>query len=370
MNRIISGGLALFLSASVSAQTFTTSGVVFPDTNTGYTLRGGPTSITQNTDIATITALNSVACPADNDSYFRRFDLDTDHAIIGNFDVTDVDFAIETLTGVGGTQDIIVNLHSIANADAFLLANLTQIGTVTLSIADGLAFIQNAVVTGSLDGSTDDLVVEVVANDTTNGTAFFIGSNAAGQTAPSFILSAGCGATEPTDIAGLGFPGMHIVMVVNGNVGPLEADLTVGVSNNAIQPVSIGDQFDYTITATNNGPAAATGVTVIDTLSSNVTYISNTCGAVNAANMVTWSVGNLASAANASCDVTVEVNGFGNISNSATINGNEVDPVAGNNVTSNAVAGPAQNIPSLSLIGLLVLVAGMLLVYRRTSFQH
>lgn len=204
---------------ATSASAFTNSGVGGADVDTGYTIRGGAaTSITQSTDIATITPLNSVACPADNDSYFRRFDLDGQFAITDDFNVTDFDFGVETATGVGGTQNIGINLYSIANADAFVLANLTLVGSANVSVADGAAFIQNVVVSGTVNGTTDDLVVEVVANDTTNGTTFFIGSNAAGQTGPSYILSAGCGATEPTDIGGLGFPDMHIIMVVNGNV--------------------------------------------------------------------------------------------------------------------------------------------------------
>jgi len=212
------GGLALVLSTALSAQTLTTSGVSFGDVNTGYEVRDFATSITQSTDVSTIIALNSVACPADNDSYIRRFDLDGDHGITTNFTVSSVDFGVETTTGNAGSQTLIANLYSIANADVILLANLTPVGTANVSVTDGVAFIQNVVVTGVVDGSTDDLVVEIVANDTLNGTAFFIGSNDAGQSGPTLLVSAGCGATEPTDIGDLGFPNMHMVMVVNGDV--------------------------------------------------------------------------------------------------------------------------------------------------------
>ena len=40
----------------------------------------------------------------------------------------------------------------------------------------------------------------------TAGNSFFIGSNAAGQTAPSYLAAAACGVTEPTDTAAIGFP--------------------------------------------------------------------------------------------------------------------------------------------------------------------
>jgi len=215
--------LSIAFGFSVSAQNFTTSGVSFGDINSGLTINSnnsiaGGTSITQSTDTVTVTTPNSVACPADNDSYFRRFDVDTDHGISTTFNVTGVDFTTETATGNGGVQDIIVNLYSINNGSMLLLANLTPIGTATISVADGTATVQNVAITGTLNGATDDLVVEIVANDTLNATTYFIGSNANGQTAPSFLMSAGCGAPEPSDVATLGFPDMHIIMVVNGNV--------------------------------------------------------------------------------------------------------------------------------------------------------
>jgi len=47
----------------------------------------------------------------------------------------------------------------------------------------------------------------------------FIGSNDAGQSAPSYLRSASCGLVEPTDTADIGFPGMHIVMNVTGELG-------------------------------------------------------------------------------------------------------------------------------------------------------
>ncbi len=43
----------------------------------------------------------------------------------------------------------------------------------------------------------------------------FIGSNSAGQTAPSFLASAACNVLVPTDTADIGFPNMHIVLSVN-----------------------------------------------------------------------------------------------------------------------------------------------------------
>ena len=66
-------------------------------------------------------------------------------------------------------------------------------------------------------GST--LVVEIDSPDMSGTGRLFIGSNSAGQTAPSYLASESCGLLEPTDTAELGFPDMHIVMSVTGTPG-------------------------------------------------------------------------------------------------------------------------------------------------------
>jgi hypothetical protein len=66
--------------------------------------------------------------------------------------------------------------------------------------------------------ASDVLAVEVF---TPNGQAasneFFIGSNASGQSGPSYIKAADCGLATIGDLAGIGFPNMHVVMSVLGN---------------------------------------------------------------------------------------------------------------------------------------------------------
>ena len=63
------------------------------------------------------------------------------------------------------------------------------------------------------------LVVEIFPPDgQTAGNSFFIGSNNLGQTAPSYLAAADCGVPEPTNTATIGFPDMHIVMNVTGDV--------------------------------------------------------------------------------------------------------------------------------------------------------
>ena len=217
------------------------SGLQPGSTNTGYVRT--PASITQSSDTSTITTPNSVACPGDNDSYLRRFDLDGEFNITGEFTIQSIDFGIENTGGIGLT----VNLYTIPNGSPLTFANLTLIGTAPFTVTAGqVGSVVNAPVAGVVaDPTSVDLVVEIFAPDFTNGATFFIGSNANGQTAPSYLASAVCGATEPTDTATLGFPEMQIIMIVNGDVADcmvssIVADNTqVAISGNCLSGLDV-----------------------------------------------------------------------------------------------------------------------------------
>jgi hypothetical protein len=223
---------AILASNVTIAQTFSTklTSVNKSSVDTGY-LRG-PSAITQSTDPATITPVN-VGCQdgatffhTDN-SYLRRFDLDGMHMITDWFDVTSVDIAIETATsGTGGTQPVSIRIYSILNADPFVFSNLTLVGSLDTTIADMTATIVNFPITGSVGGTNKDLVVELFTPDgRTDSHSIRIGSNAAGELAPSFIIAAECGITEPTTNATIGFPDMHYVMTVNGSLNMVPVEL-------------------------------------------------------------------------------------------------------------------------------------------------
>ncbi len=168
-----------------------------------------------------ITAANSISCNAgglhSDNGYLRTFTLD-DFGIGGDFNVTAVEMAIEAATGAGGTQPVTVNLYTLNGALSW--ANLTLIGTVDTAIVDADAGTVVSIPVTGVASAGSTLVVEFFTPDgQTAGHSLFVGSNAAGQTSPSYLAAVDCGATEPTDIATLGFPDMHIVMNVVGDVG-------------------------------------------------------------------------------------------------------------------------------------------------------
>jgi len=117
-----------------------------------------------------------------------------------------------------------------------------------------------------------------------------------------------------------------VSITVNG------ADLAVVKTGPSL--VTEGDTYSYHLVATNNGPAAATGVKVVDTLPANSTFGSATAGCVQAAGVVTCTAGSLASGASKTFDITVVAGSAGStLTNTAVISGNQSDPVSANNTS-------------------------------------
>jgi uncharacterized repeat protein (TIGR01451 family) len=113
-------------------------------------------------------------------------------------------------------------------------------------------------------------------------------------------------------------------------VGVNGADLGVVKTGPAL--VTEGHNFTYHLTASNSGPAAATGVTVTDTLPANSTFVSASAGCAQAAGVVTCTAGNLASGGSATFDIIVTAGSSGtSLTNTATISGDQSDPNGLNN---------------------------------------
>lgn len=132
---------------------------------------------------------------------------------------------------------------------------------------------------------------------------------------------------------------------------PAGADLTVSQTDSP-DPVQLGSNVTYTVTATNQGPDAATGVMVTDTLPSGASFVSATPsqGSCSGTGPVTCDLGALAASANATIDVVVTPSSSGSITNSVTISGNETDAVASNDSSdeTTTVTDPPAGTPQMS----------------------
>ncbi len=176
--------------------------------------------ITQSADSETIIAQNSIMCGSGGlhteNSYYRVFDLDAE-GIGCDFDITSVDVGIELAQAGGdtGAQPMTVALHTL---DGDLQsANLTTVASVDIDVADQANTVLEVPIAARVSAA-ELLVVEVmIPNGQGAGHSFFIGSNNAGQSGPSFIRAPDCGVGEPGDAANLGFPNMHLVLDIHGS---------------------------------------------------------------------------------------------------------------------------------------------------------
>ena len=258
---------------------------------------GGCTTITHSSSQA-IVPLNSVSCNdgvghTDN-SYYRAFSL-TSFGITGAFDVQSIDVGIEEAASggvrpagkakggvappngntkksishkgkvsspTGGGQSVTVNIFTSSMPfPAGFPGSLTMIGTATVNVADQSGTILNIPITGTASAGSE-LVVEVFTPDGTGaGNLFFIGSNTAAETGPSYLRAADCGVNTPTTTAALGFPNMHIVLNVNG-CAAASSTCTFTVTVNDTQPPVITCPPDQTaVTATVTDPCTVVNFT-------------------------------------------------------------------------------------------------------------
>lgn len=111
------------------------------------------------------------------------------------------------------------------------------------------------------------------------------------------------------------------------------ADLSI-VKTDDVDPVVSGANVTYTLTIRNNGPAAATAVTVADTLPASLTLVSATpsqgapCTGTTTVSCV---LGGLASGAQATVAIVATTSTPGVVLNTATVGAAESDPNPGNN---------------------------------------
>ncbi len=198
-----------------------------------------------------------------------------------------------------------------------------------------------------------------------NGVPFELG-DLDGDGRPDVV--AGHGTLEPS--AG---PAFDYLTVLLNDSGP-RADLAVTLAPSPGQ-VHVGEPLEWTITVSNHGPEAASGVAIRDALRLGASYLSATASqgsCVQGGRAVSCQLGSMAPGATATVAVRVNPVAVGTLWNSASASSATVDPATADNgasATATVVAGSAD-------LGLTVadapdpVTAGQQLTYTFTVTNH
>ena len=177
--------------------------------------------------VGTAVACASSSAPQTTNAnqYWRSFTL-ADFGITDAVTISTLEVGIETIRlPVRLEVDVTFNLYQApaGTAPAF---GLELIGSSVVTLTERSAEVVTIDVTGVVDAGRA-LIVEVnvpnlrSATGELTGDVYFPGANPFGQTAPSYLSSAPCGITTPTDYAfiGAGFPDVHLVLIAVGETG-------------------------------------------------------------------------------------------------------------------------------------------------------
>ncbi len=222
----------LFILASLAAVTLPAQQIVrlpyaaAPTEAQGPVGDCGPLNFTQSASLTPITP-SSIGCNQQGTGYhldnrwWRAFHLG-ESGVEGDFTVCAIEMAVEFADdGDGSGQPLTVNLYQNSEECPFPGGTRTLVGTTTISVTDQSLTTLTIPVAGVLP-ALSELVVEIAVPDgVPTQDVFFPGSNAAGQTGPTYLSSSGCGLPEPVDAASIGFPDFHLIMKVFGTQGPL-----------------------------------------------------------------------------------------------------------------------------------------------------
>ncbi|PYS50042.1 MAG: hypothetical protein DMF68_08300 [Acidobacteria bacterium] len=127
----------------------------------------------------------------------------------------------------------------------------------------------------------------------------------------------------------------HTTTITLRVVSAGSADISIAQTASP-NPADIGTSISYRIIVTNNGPASATSVNVIDNLPASVTSVSSsaTQGSCSGTGPVICSLGAIPNGANAIVTINAIPNVQGQVTNTANVTANEPDPDTANNSSS------------------------------------
>ncbi len=145
-------------------------------------------------------------------------------------------------------------------------------------------------------------------------------------------------ADDPGNVRHFSSPACTVPACTAASIAFAAATVDLGVTKTVDTAApAAGSVIVYTITASNNGTMAATGVSVSDALPAGVTASGDDSGGAYSGG--TWAIGNLADGASVTLHITATVasTATGTITNTATITGTETDSNPANDSASAAI---------------------------------
>jgi uncharacterized repeat protein (TIGR01451 family) len=126
--------------------------------------------------------------------------------------------------------------------------------------------------------------------------------------------------------ASIGAPATHTVTIIDNDVAPPAADLSITKSLEP-GPVTEGESVTFELTVINDGPDPAVNVVVMDTLPPQMTLVSATpsSGSCSGTTTITCNLGSLASAESATITIVATPTGTGPMTNVATVASDTAD---------------------------------------------
>jgi hypothetical protein len=206
---------------------------------------------------------NSVSCNADGtvhveNSYYRAYDL---AAFPTGFSICAVEVGIQSAAGAGGSQPVTFNIYANTGG-AFPSGSSMLLMSRTVLVSDQAGTVLSVPVSAGVP-SGSQMVVEVLTPDgQAAGNSFFIGSNAAGESAPSFLRAPSCGVVAPATTVASGFPGMHIVLNARGSAGSGEPVVAANPVIADFGQVELGFTAVRAVSLSNPGTAPLTVMSV------------------------------------------------------------------------------------------------------------
>lgn len=263
-----------------------------------------PVVITQSNS-QTIEAGTEIACASAtsfrNNNMYRAFDLAGDFGIMNGLDVSAVEFAIGTITTPSGFP-ITANIYS-TTAGSFPGGTLTLQGTAvyTATNADAGVMVNLPLVASIPAGEA--MVMELVLVDDATDTNFMrFGCNNAGETGPSYIMAADCGATVPTPFFDLGLTQGLVWNVLGddepGGGGGADPAIVYGVNNTTASFITFDPADPAAFTTLGASPAAGfENAGAVDVNDETTAYVLDNGGAFYSVDVATGAYTSLGSIA-------------------------------------------------------------------------